>query len=605
MNKKHILSLAAAMLMPLAMMAEGFNFSVSLTDAAGAYLAGKEVSLRLSLLADNPSGTPLYIETQKVSTSPYGVASMVMGEGSKVAGDIAAIDWSGRQVYLKVERMEGANASLVSTTRITAVPYANHAYSAGSLALTSPDGSRWNVAVDNAGQLTAQKETAPYEGPAYGTVDYIFDMKALPTITLEFSLDSWNELLSNFDKNPNNEECVHADFTFDKNGDIHTIKDMGVRLRGNTSRRRPEGELGETHRPDGNFRHVHFGFRFQKYNKDDEHLFSGTDRFSLRWAKEDPTYVHEVYGYDLMRRFGVYTTARSSYCRIMIKIEGDPKPLNYGVYEMFEGYDDQWFDDHFKAGHFTSTEGFMWKGGWGSGQPANFSNPDQGLMGVENITLNPAEDASFTYDLKTKKKKLDKAKAQLSDFITKVNSLEGDAFRAWAEENIDIDLMLCAMACENAIGHWDNISNNGNNFYAYFDLNADGSQGKMKYVPYDLDNTLGTTAGNFDAGTDYPTDGGTSPLTRKILSISDWKAKYVEYLKQLADPANDYIDAKRSAARISTWQNLIRNYVDNDTHEDTVIEDRPASWSLNQNYTVVKQGPNNFFTVKKQAIDKL
>ena len=210
MNKKHILSLAAAMLMPLAMMAEGFNFSVSLTDAAGAYLAGKEVSLRLSLLADNPSGTPLYIETQKVSTSPYGVASMVMGEGSKVAGDIAAIDWSGRQVYLKVERMEGANASLVSTTRITAVPYANHAYSAGSLALTSPDGSRWNVAVDNAGQLTAQKETAPYEGPAYGTVDYIFDMKALPTITLEFSLDSWNELLSNFDKNPNNEECVHA-----------------------------------------------------------------------------------------------------------------------------------------------------------------------------------------------------------------------------------------------------------------------------------------------------------------------------------------------------------------------------------------------------------
>ena len=43
--------------------------------------------------------------------------------------------------------------------------------------------------------------------------------------------------------------------------------------------------------------------------------------------------------------------------------------------------------------------------------------------------------------------------------------------------------MLRAMACENAIGHWDNISNNGNNFYAYFDLNADGSQGKMKYVP--------------------------------------------------------------------------------------------------------------------------
>lgn len=580
---------AAALLLAsiLNVNAEGVNIAVSILEN-GTPLLSAPATVRLSLVTDTPDGDAVYMETHNTTTNAQGVAHLVLGEGTSMGQNWDDVVWGRDRMYLKVEKATSDGYTLVNCTRIGAVPYAYHARTAENVTLTSANGTAWAVGVDESGNLTTTPvATNPSEGPAYGTVDYIFDETALPTVTLEISTAEWNQLLANYDANPNNETCIHADFYFNKNGVVHSVTDMGLRLRGNTSRRRPEGEPGDMHSPNGLLRQVHWGFRFQKFTEDDAHLFSGTDRFSLRWAKEDPTHCHEIYGYDLMRRFGVYTTARSSYCRLYIKIKEDAEPVYYGVHEMFEAYDDQWIADHTDCGDFTGKKGYLWKGTWDSGVGADFSSAETWTMGVSDDTH------GYSYDLKSKKKELEQATARLVDFITQINSLSGDAFKTWAEENIDTDLLLRAMACEWAIGHWDNFMCNGNNYYIYFD---NAGTGKMKYCPYDLDNTLGTSGG-FDAATQYPTDGGTSPLSRKMLSIPEYKAKFIDYIDELCSPANDYIDPTKSAVRINRWHDLIRPHIGNDLHEDDYIADRPASWSSTSHYRLLDTG-NNFFSAK-------
>lgn len=585
----------------LCMAAQGVNFSLTLIDNEGNPQPSTEANLRLSLTVGEAAGEAAYVETHNVTSNPYGVVHATLGAGTTVAGVWNEIDWSLTPMYLHVERADNSgNYSTMSILPLGAVPYAYHAQKAEALTLYSPNGSAWDVTVDNNGNLGTSM-SAPADAPDYGTVDYIFDTNALPVITIEITTEEWNTFLTNYDLNPNNEDCVHANFYFNKYGRVHSLQDIGLRLRGGTSRVRPEGSYGSLHEEGNRLNHFHMGFRFQKFHKDDpEYTLSGTDRFNLKWAKEDPTYVREMYGYDLMRRFGVYTAARNAYCRVYIKFVEEENPVYVGVFNMLECYEDQYLADMTAKGNFAGTKGYLWKGGWGSGQPANFSNADRNLMGIENVTLDPTETESYTYDYKSKKKQLETAKDQLVSFIENLNSLQGDEFREWAEGAIDIDLLLRGMAVEVAIGHWDDFWYNGNNFYMYFDNDGDG---RMRYIPYDMDNTLGSSVNNFDPATQNPLQWGNSPLAVKVLSIPEWKNKYIGYLRDLANPANDYIDASRSADRIRAWQDMIREFVANDTQQDNSIYDSPCSWG-GFNYHLLDSN-NNFFDAKVRTINNI
>lgn len=594
---KRIISIVATIISFLSFCAaQNVNMTMTLVDAEGKLQVSTEVELRISVLSE--SETAVYIETTKAISNPYGVVHIALGSGIPLGERWENVCWDSTDKQIRIERKtDSGQWQLLSQAPMGAVPYTYHARTAERVTLVSPDGNMWELGVDNEGNTIA-KMTKPADSPAYGTVDYLFDLKALPTIMLNVSLEEWNTLLHNYDLNRDNEECVHADIHFTKYGETHSLQDIGLRLRGNTSRVRPEGKYGEEHVPGARLRHVHLGFRFQKFHKDDpQWLLSGTDRFNLRWAHEDPSYVREVYGYDLMRRFGVYTTAKSSYCKVYLQI-GDENPVYLGVSEMFECYDNQYLSDHVAKGDFAGDTGFMWKGSWGSGVGAFFDKADPALMGIENQSLVPEEAEAYTYDYKSKKKKLEEAKTQLLDFITKLNTLTGDEFRNWAEGKIDVDLLLRAMACEVATGHWDDVWGNGNNFYIYFDNDGDG---RMRYLPYDMDNTLGTSSDMYDSGKQNPLEWGKSNLINKILTVDEWKERFIGYLYELCDPANDYIDPAKSAKRIEKWQSLVKDWVINDTGDDSWIGDRPANWGAQPQYRLLGD-QNNFFVTKIQSI---
>lgn len=142
---------------------------------------------------------------------------------------------------------------------------------------------------------------------------YMWDESVIPEITISVSLEQWNKLLGLYDKNPNTKDYVYCDITYKKGSETHKVEDAGIRLRGNTSRRRPE--VGSTTHQTNNadWQHCHFGVNLRKFVKDADHEIKGIRKFNLKWFKDDACYAREVFCYDLFRRAGIWTAAFDVY----------------------------------------------------------------------------------------------------------------------------------------------------------------------------------------------------------------------------------------------------------------------------------------------------
>lgn len=134
---------------------------------------------------------------------------------------------------------------------------------------------------------------------------YVFDLTHVPEVHMTISLDEWNRLLSEYDKDSNTKEYFHCDVKINLKGEEYSVIDAGVRLKGNTSRRRPENGNGKHVKDKADWQHCHFQFNFRKYNKDEQHTIRGVRKMYLKWFKDDAAYCREIYCYDLFRRFEI------------------------------------------------------------------------------------------------------------------------------------------------------------------------------------------------------------------------------------------------------------------------------------------------------------
>ncbi len=429
--------------------------------------------------------------------------------------------------------------------------------------------------------------------------DYVWDDEVIPEIHLTVSLDEWNRLLALYDANAYTTQYVRAAITFVKDGETTVIDSVGLRLKGNTSRRRPEGWHGQMHQRDNtDWHHAHFGVNLRKYVDDDAHTIQGVRKLHLKWFKDDPMYVRELFCYDLFRRAGIWTALRDNYCRLWLHVEGDSKEAYYGVYEMLEPIDKRYLRD--RSDRFGASNGYLWKC---RNSAAGLNNPNG------DIWYDDDSDDRHAYTLETQTSEFDNARTQLLDFMDKVCHLSDNEFYTWIQEVTDIDLLLKTYAVNVAVGMWDDYWNNANNYYIYF--NGRQTSGyRFFFIPYDYDNTLGTSLRcgvQDDAGRQNPLRWGNdnNPLIARVLKYSDFKAKYVAFLKELVTSGKGLMDRSSSQARIRAWQSRIEQYIDNDTGEDTFIEDKPAPWGNHSEYNLLKNNSDNFFTVKAAAINAL
>ena len=429
--------------------------------------------------------------------------------------------------------------------------------------------------------------------------DYVWDDEVIPEIHLSVSLSEWNRLLALYDANAYTTQYVMASISFVKEGETTVIDDVGLRIKGNTSRRRPEGWNGQMHQRDNtDWHHFHLGINLRKYEDDDAHTIQDVRKLHLKWFKDDPANVRELFCYDLFRRAGVWTAVRDQYCRLWIHVAGDSKEAYYGVYEMLEPIDKRYLKD--RETRFGSSKGYLWKC---RNAAAGLNNPNG------DIWYDDDTDDRHAYTLETQTAEFDSARVQLIDFMNKLSRLNDNEFYTWIQSATDVDLLLKTYAVNVAVGMWDDYWNNANNYYIYFNSKHLHDY-KFYFIPYDYDNTLGTSLRcgvQSDAGRQDPLHWGNdnNPLIARILKYSDFKAKYVAYLKELVDNSKGLMNRASAQARIRAWQARIEQYTDNDTGEDCFIEDKPAPWGNHSEYNLLKTNNDNFFTVKAASINAL
>ena len=118
-------------------------------------------------------------------------------------------------------------------------------------------------------------------------IGYVYDASVIPEIHISITREQWNALLEAYDKDHNTQDFILCNVEYKKGSEVTKIEEAGLRLKGNTSRRRPyEG---------GRYRHVHFGLNLHKNHPDKDHTVKGVRRVDLKWFKDYPAYVREIY----------------------------------------------------------------------------------------------------------------------------------------------------------------------------------------------------------------------------------------------------------------------------------------------------------------------
>ena len=222
------------------------------------------------------------------------------------------------------------------------------------------------------GKGTNSKEDFPepeYDNPTYSKVkseslDFIFNNQTLGTTTIVINRTEWKKLCDDYRYFFKNENCVHAEaYTYEKDGKSWTMKNVGFRLRGNTSRYCPQGidngnKQGQANydwnpsyyayanKKNKDYRQTHFKVDFEEFLGVDENGKELEQRMSdcmkgVALKRMDESCTREIFCYDLFRKNGIWTAPRASHTRLILKIREDDTDnstttVDFGVYEMFE-----------------------------------------------------------------------------------------------------------------------------------------------------------------------------------------------------------------------------------------------------------------------------
>ena len=93
--KKLILSFSVVLL-AFALNAQAlqkFNYQAIARNISGIELPNQAIGVRLSILDGSPGGTIVYQETHSLTTNPFGLFNLKVGDGTVTSGVFASIAW--------------------------------------------------------------------------------------------------------------------------------------------------------------------------------------------------------------------------------------------------------------------------------------------------------------------------------------------------------------------------------------------------------------------------------------------------------------------------------------------------------------------------------
>ena len=332
-------------------------------------------------------------------------------------------------------------------------------------------------------------------------------------------------------------------------GEEYFYEEVGVRMRGNTSRRefcREDGQI---------FDLIHFRFSLTETFDGDEYAngswaaeirhdwtdsaarkarknrtFATMEKFYYKWNKNyDNTYIREVYANKMFSAFGVLAP-HITLANLNLSQSG--KMENFGVGGLYETIDKEFLKRNFTE---ENRGGDLYKCTYRA-DFTDFSN-----YGVETPTQR------FAYSLKTNDDRDDpdyNHNRDLKAFIqTLSKSIYDEDFFTALESVVDMEYFTRFEAVNYLLGNPDCIRNNANNFYIYFT-----PSGKSFLIPYDYDRCLGINMDWNPSGSGMmyeepfakqsPNGQVTNPLyTKTILNrqMSTYRSMYIENINKILE----------------------------------------------------------------------
>lgn len=259
------------------------------------------------------------------------------------------------------------------------------------------------------------------------------------------------------------------------------LKEVGIRLKGNTSRTDFYSE------DDGIYNLNHLKLDFQETFDDPEQYdegeyqlssdpevikdrtFATLEKLELKWnMMDDATYVREHYAYETYRDYGILAP---NMTLSTITFGGTYE----GVFKVYEPVDKTFLKRYLPE---SAVGGDLYKCGW---TMIGASFDEDCSIGIED----DANRIFYNYDLKTNKKT--SSHESLKELIKYVNSSE--ISKEGLKEYVDMDYFIKYLAVAYFVGDPDDMRSNYNNYYIYFMADT----GKMIIIPYDNDRSYGQT----------------------------------------------------------------------------------------------------------------
>ena len=347
---------------------------------------------------------------------------------------------------------------------------------------------------------------------------YVFNDSIVPRI--DILIDDVD--LGTIFAHPASDDEFPATFIFSTPSGSDTLRDIGFRLRGNTSRYSAKKS---------------YKVSFNTFTPGRK--FYGLEKMNINGEHNDPSILRAKLCWDMMQFLKV-PASRANHVRLYIN------QVYYGLYLNVEHVDEE-----FIRSRFGDIHGNLYKCLY----PA-----DLNYLGDKQESYKLETDGRRAYDLKTNIEYDDYQ--DLADLIRTINITGQNVFACELEKVFNIPGFLKIIAIDILTGNWDDYTYLKNNFYLY----SNPTTGKFEFIPYDMDNTFGVDWFNIDwAGRNiYQWSSGESrPLYERLMAIPEFRNLFSYYME---DILNTYFNLAQLSGRIDRLHDLIRPYVVNDPY---------------------------------------
>ena len=401
-----------------------------------------------------------------------------------------------------------------------------------------------------------------------------WDSKSNISISITMSqaaADFINEYQYNHDDSTYFDYYVPCDFTLVMNGKTYTYEEVGIRQKGNMSRRHMLSE--ENFSLDTL---AHYKLSFKETFDDEEYTtisqlndFAKTwedsaarkarknrtlfdmEKVDIKWNRNnDLSKSKQAFALKVFRSQGVLA-GNDTLAKTTIGIEGKT-PITT-TYEIFECIDSVFVKRHFGA---DLADGDLYKCCYTDRGPANMSSyyAVGEEIGVEKNTTGYHP----VYDLKTNKKK-NTTHTNLLNLFSVVNNktLLASQYKKNLEAVFDIKSFMMHEAIAFLMGNFDDMRNNANNYYMYF---TSGDNPIAYVIPYDFDRCLGAGCeGRQDFMTNF------SAESTKMQCSGNWQTMniYWRTICQSGDANSQHSNVQRVEEYRAMYQKNIEDLLNN------------------------------------------